>query len=107
MLIPKFEWKRDEKTLVQTCKVAEFTLETISPFCPESYDVYMEISGYVLHVAYIRLSRGVLTVLMCDKREVYSTKPDGYGQFKDKEREFYLSLCLGAIRLECEKCMKT
>ena len=106
MLTPKFEWKRDEKTLVKSCKVQEFELETVSAFSPESYDVYMNISGYVLQVAYISLSRGTLTIIM-DKREIYSATPKGYGQFEDNEREFYLSLCLGAIRLEYEKCTKT
>lgn len=103
MLKPHFEWKRDEKTLIKTCKVAEFELETVSAFSPESYDVYKD--GFD-KVAYIRLSRGTLTVLV-GKREIYSATPKGYGQFEDGEREFYLSLCLGAIRLEYEKCTKT
>jgi hypothetical protein len=101
-ITPKFEWKRDEKTLVKSCRVEEFELETVSAFSPESYDVYRD--GFD-KIAYISLSRGLLTVKM-GKRQIYSAMPNGYGQFEDTEREFYLSLCLGAIRLEYEKCMK-
>lgn len=79
----------------------EVQLEKTCMSMPEQYDAY--INGN--KAGYLRLRHGIFTVNYIDEEgeEILMIKPQGDGDFTDKERPYYLRIAKEAIIREYKK----
>lgn len=74
-----------------------------SEFQPEQYDAFFDENGNL--VGYLRLRSGWFRVDFpkCGGETIFEAYPNGYLEFKENEREFYLNTAKQAIAERLQK----